>query len=252
MDCAWNSPGQNTGEDSLSLLEGIFPTQGSNPGLSYCGQILYQLSHKGSPRTLEWVAYPFSSWSSQSRNWTGVSCIAGGFFTNWAIKGSLPSDYFLLAPFPVLPPKYCPYPSFFFPARPPSLLQFSPLLRLQLAPQIHNFSPLLLSCVPKGLLGIFTVTQVRIFTVIFPPSLFSYSLFFLPPPHLITHWFYFRTLSPICFSSLLFRMLSIPNLKLWLLSLRSIVVASTWCSLPSFSLLSSTSYALPPDGSCKR
>ena len=48
-------------------------------------QILYQLSHLGSPRILEWVAYTFSSGSSPSRNWTGVSCIAGGFFTNWAI-----------------------------------------------------------------------------------------------------------------------------------------------------------------------
>ena len=46
---------------SLSPLQGIFPTQGSNPGLPHCGQILYQLSHKGSPRILEWVAYPFSS-----------------------------------------------------------------------------------------------------------------------------------------------------------------------------------------------
>ena len=64
------------------LLQGIFPTQGSNPGLPHCRQILYQLSHKGSPRTLEWVAYPFSSGSSQPRNLTGVSCIAGRFFTN--------------------------------------------------------------------------------------------------------------------------------------------------------------------------
>ena len=46
---------------------------------------LYKLSHKGSPRTLEWVAYPFSSRSFQPRNQTGVSCIAGGFFTSWAI-----------------------------------------------------------------------------------------------------------------------------------------------------------------------
>ena len=49
---------------NLSLLQGIFPTQGSNLGLPYCRQILYQLSHKGSPRKLEWVAYPFSSGSS--------------------------------------------------------------------------------------------------------------------------------------------------------------------------------------------
>ena len=47
-----NSPDQNTGVDSLSLLQGIFLTQGSNPGLLHCRQILYQLSHKGSPRIL--------------------------------------------------------------------------------------------------------------------------------------------------------------------------------------------------------
>ena len=45
----WNFPGQNTGVGSLSLLQGIFPIQGSNPGLPHCKQILYQLSHKGSP-----------------------------------------------------------------------------------------------------------------------------------------------------------------------------------------------------------
>ena len=45
---SWNSPGQNTGVGSLSLLQGTFPTQGSNPGLPRCGQILYQLSYQGS------------------------------------------------------------------------------------------------------------------------------------------------------------------------------------------------------------
>ena len=54
----WNSPSQNTGVGSLSLLQGIFPTQGLNPGLPHCRHIVYQLSHKGSPRILEWVAYP--------------------------------------------------------------------------------------------------------------------------------------------------------------------------------------------------
>ena len=39
----WNSPGQNTGVGRLSLLQGIFPTQGLNPGLSHCRRILYQL-----------------------------------------------------------------------------------------------------------------------------------------------------------------------------------------------------------------
>ena len=45
-----NSPGQNIGVGSLSLLQGIFPTQGLSPGLQHCRRILYQLSHKGSPR----------------------------------------------------------------------------------------------------------------------------------------------------------------------------------------------------------
>ena len=78
--------GQNTRMGSLFLLQWIFLTQGSNPGLSHCRQILYQLSHKGSPRVLEWVAYPFSSGSSQPRNQTGVSCIAGRLLPNWAIR----------------------------------------------------------------------------------------------------------------------------------------------------------------------
>ena len=46
----WNSPGQNTGVGSLSLLHGIFPTQESNPGLLHCKQILYQLSYVGAKR----------------------------------------------------------------------------------------------------------------------------------------------------------------------------------------------------------
>ena len=45
----WNSPGQNTGVGSRSFLQGIFPTQGLNPGLPHCRWILYQLSHRGSP-----------------------------------------------------------------------------------------------------------------------------------------------------------------------------------------------------------
>ena len=68
-----------------ALLQEIFPTQGSNSGLPGCRHILYQLSHKGSPRILEWVAYPFTSSSSWPRNRTGFSCIAGRFFTSRAI-----------------------------------------------------------------------------------------------------------------------------------------------------------------------
>ena len=68
---SWNSLGQNTWVGSLSLLQGIFPTQGSNPGLLHCRRILSQLSHQRSPRILEWVAYLFSSGSSWPRNRTG-------------------------------------------------------------------------------------------------------------------------------------------------------------------------------------
>ena len=67
--------GQEYWSGSCFLLQGIFPTQGSNPGLPHCRWILYCLSHKGSLRKLEWVAYPFSSGSFQPRNWTGVSAL---------------------------------------------------------------------------------------------------------------------------------------------------------------------------------
>ena len=60
----WTSPGQNIGVGTLSLLQGIFSTQGLNPCLEHYRWILYQLSHKGSPRILEWIAYPFSRGSS--------------------------------------------------------------------------------------------------------------------------------------------------------------------------------------------
>ena len=82
----WNSPGGSTGVGSLSLLQGIFPTQGSNPRLPQCRQILYHLSHQGSLRILEWVAYPFSRGSSLPRNQTRVFWILDGFFTNWTIR----------------------------------------------------------------------------------------------------------------------------------------------------------------------
>ena len=70
MDCSppgfsvhGDSPGKNNGVGSLSLLQGIFPTQGSNPGLLHYRQILYHLSHQ-------------TFWPG---NQTKVSCIAGRF-----------------------------------------------------------------------------------------------------------------------------------------------------------------------------
>ena len=50
----------NTGVGCHAFLQGIFPIQGSNPGLPHCRQILYHLSHQGNPWILEWVTYPFS------------------------------------------------------------------------------------------------------------------------------------------------------------------------------------------------
>ena len=77
---------KNTGVGSFFVLQGIFPSQGLNPGLPHCRQILHQLSHKGSPWILEWIAYPFSRESSKPRNRTKVSCMAGGFFASWATR----------------------------------------------------------------------------------------------------------------------------------------------------------------------
>ena len=74
MDCSppgssvpGDSPGKKTGVGCHALLQGIFPTQGSNPGLPHCRWILYHLSHQGSPWILEWVAYSFSRGSSHPK-----------------------------------------------------------------------------------------------------------------------------------------------------------------------------------------
>ena len=60
------------------------PVDFPNPGLLHSRRILYHLSYQGSPRILEWVAYPFSRRTSQSRNHTGVSWISGSLLTSWA------------------------------------------------------------------------------------------------------------------------------------------------------------------------
>ena len=76
---------------AFPFSRGIFLTQGSDPCLPHCRSILYQLSHKGSPRIVKWVPYPFSRGSSHPRNQTGLSCVAGRSFTNWAIRELNPS-----------------------------------------------------------------------------------------------------------------------------------------------------------------
>ena len=145
MDCPWISSGWNTGVGSLSLLQGIFPTQGWNPGLLHCRWILNQLSHKGSPRIFGWVAYPVSSRSSWPRNQTRVSCIAGRVFTNWAIKEALISIEYALC---IKWPKYW---SFSFSI---SLFnEYSGLIPLKLTG--------LISLLSKGLSRLFSSTTVR-------------------------------------------------------------------------------------------
>ena len=61
--CPWNSPGKNIGVHCHSLLQGIFPTQGSNPGLQHCRHILFHLSHQGSPQ--------YDIWKSGYSTYTG-------------------------------------------------------------------------------------------------------------------------------------------------------------------------------------
>ena len=85
-----DSPGKNTGVGFHALLQGIFPSQGSNWTLLLCRQIFSHLSHQGGPRIMEWVAYPFSSVSSWwPMDQTRVSCIAGRFFTSWTAREGL-------------------------------------------------------------------------------------------------------------------------------------------------------------------
>ena len=80
--CPWNSPGRNTGVGSHSLLQGIFPTQGSNPGLLHCRQIVYSLSRQGShatmvsrPKAVIKMLYPKrsdSTWQRRTKEyWAG-------------------------------------------------------------------------------------------------------------------------------------------------------------------------------------
>ena len=83
----WNSWGQNTGVGSLSLLQRIFPTQGSNPGLLHCRLILYHLSHKRSPKNIK-----SRSWKKYSTFQFRQSCfrVSMGRW-NWKVAQSCPT-----------------------------------------------------------------------------------------------------------------------------------------------------------------
>ena len=121
MDCSlpgsssMDFPDKNTGVSYHFLFQGIFLTQGSNPSLLHwqadslpsepplwpwkwkslsrvwlCDTMDYTVHRILQARILEWVAFSFSRGSSQPRDGTGVSCIAGGFFTDWAIRKAPP------------------------------------------------------------------------------------------------------------------------------------------------------------------
>ena len=92
MDCSLpgssvhgDSPGKNTGVGCHGLLQGIFPTQGSNPGLPHCMWILYCLSHGKPKNTGVGNLYLFQGiFQIQELNWD--SYIASRFFTSWATR----------------------------------------------------------------------------------------------------------------------------------------------------------------------
>ena len=68
-----DSPGKNTGVGCHALLQGIFPTQGSNPGLPHCRRILYCLSHQGKPILIHQILCQyvsrFCSWYKENKEW---------------------------------------------------------------------------------------------------------------------------------------------------------------------------------------
>ena len=81
-----NSPGQNTGVGSLFPSPRDLPNTAIKPRSPTLQTDSLPAEPPASPRRLEWVAYPFSSRSSRPRSRTRVSCIAGGFFTNWTTR----------------------------------------------------------------------------------------------------------------------------------------------------------------------
>ena len=87
--CSWDSSGKNTGVGCPAFLQGIFPTQGLNPGLLDCRTILYHLSPPGKPRntgvgSLSLLQGIFPTLES---NW-GLPCCSR-FFTSWATREAL-------------------------------------------------------------------------------------------------------------------------------------------------------------------
>ena len=88
----WNSPGQNTGMGSLSLLQGIFATQGSNPGLTHSLQVdSLPAEPQGKPKNTGVGSLSLLQGIFLTQDQTRVSCIAEGFLTKWAMRGATES-----------------------------------------------------------------------------------------------------------------------------------------------------------------
>ena len=85
MDSSPSEPPQkpkNTGVGNLSLLQGIFPIQGSNPGLPHCRQILYHLSHQGSPNFVKLIIKPRNCAPSCVQLWHMLLPLLGILFSS--------------------------------------------------------------------------------------------------------------------------------------------------------------------------
>ena len=79
----WNSPGKNTGVGSHSLLQRIFPTQGLNPVLPHCRQILQHLSHQGSPSNL--IGHPIFLFAKPDH--PGQTPLSAAWLTSLHLEG---------------------------------------------------------------------------------------------------------------------------------------------------------------------
>ena len=96
----WNSPGQNTRVGSHSLLQGIFPIQGSNPGLPHCRQILYQLNYQGSPNINKSITREGSNFHQYS--FPSFLILNFNFFTvrSFCVQLFYPPEVEVLSPWP--------------------------------------------------------------------------------------------------------------------------------------------------------
>ena len=78
--CPWGFSRQEYWMGCHALLQGIFPTQGLNPGLPHCRWIQYLRSHQGSPGIMEWVVYPvFKGSSDLGMEWESPALQADSF-----------------------------------------------------------------------------------------------------------------------------------------------------------------------------